>query len=204
MNEKSHDLISWERIGTESNRSTWNNGGLFIHKLRPLCASYPLEYYPSDDSAIGLSVRPTFTDARLERFGLRLRLRLFLCNISSYCRAAMQTRTVNLLLTGQAFYRLNYSGLAGRFALGRIFRCYGSFCAFEKRIFVTQRTPQLKLCKLMVRLELTITVLQTVPLTSWVHEQAPPIAAAVHDSLLWNSYGGMGEVGLEPTVFLRE
>ena len=56
----------------------------------------------------------------------------------------------------------------------------------------------------MVRIELTITVLQTVPLTSWVHEQAPPIAAAVHDSLLWNSYGGMGEVGLEPTVFLRE
>lgn len=78
------------------------------------------------------------------------------------------------------------------------------FFVFEKRIFVTQRTPQLKLCKLMVRLELTITVLQTVPLTSWVHEQVPPIAAAVHDSLLWTSYGGMGEVGLEPTVFLRE
>ena len=56
----------------------------------------------------------------------------------------------------------------------------------------------------MVRIELTITVLQTVPLTSWVHEQAPAIAAAVHDSLLWTSYGGMGEVGLEPTVFLRE
>lgn len=56
----------------------------------------------------------------------------------------------------------------------------------------------------MVRLELTITILQTVPLTSWVHEQVPPIAAAVHDSLLWTSYGGMGEVGLEPTVFLRE
>ena len=101
-------------------------------------------------------------------------------------------------------FPLCYAGLAGRLALGRIFRCYGSFFVFEKRIFVTQRTPQLKLCKLMVRLELTITVLQTVPLTSWVHEQVPTIAAAVHDSLLWTSYGGMGEVGLEPTVFLRE
>lgn len=37
--------------------------------------------------------------------------------------------------------------------------------------------------QLMVRIELTITVLQTVPLTSWVHEQAPTIAASVHDSL---------------------
>ena len=52
--------------------------------------------------------------------------------------------------------------------------------------------------QLMVRIELTITVLQTVPLTSWVHEQAPTIAAAVHDSLLWTSYGGMDHIGLEP------
>ena len=110
INEKSHDLISWERIGTESNRSTWNSGGLFIHKLRPFCASYPLEYYPSDDSAIGLSVRPTFTDARLERFGLRLRLRLFLCNISSYCRANGRIRTCNQLSTNQTHF--HYATLA--------------------------------------------------------------------------------------------
>ena len=50
----------------------------------------------------------------------------------------------------------------------------------------------------MVRIELTITVLRTVPLTSWVHEQAPTIAAAVHDSLLWTRYGGMDHIGLEP------
>ena len=53
----------------------------------------------------------------------------------------------------------------------------------------------------MVRLELMITVLQTVPLTSWVHEQVPTIATTVHDSLLWTSYGGMDHIGLEPMTF---
>ena len=33
-------------IGEESNLATWNNGSLYIHKLCPLCASYPFEYYP--------------------------------------------------------------------------------------------------------------------------------------------------------------
>ena len=37
--------------------------------------------------------------------------------------------------------------------------------------------------QLMARLELAITVLQTVPLTSWVHEQIPTIASAAPDSL---------------------
>lgn len=37
-------LRQW--IGEESNLTTWNNGSLNIHKLCPLCASYPFEYYP--------------------------------------------------------------------------------------------------------------------------------------------------------------
>ena len=37
-------LCQW--IGEESNLTTWNNGSLNIHKLCPLCASYPFEYYP--------------------------------------------------------------------------------------------------------------------------------------------------------------
>ena len=60
-------------------------------------------------------------------------------------------------------FPLNYIGLAGRVGHHPFSHCYGS-------LFFTAETPQLKLCKLMVRLELTITVLQTVPLTSWVHE----------------------------------
>ena len=42
----SRDCSSLEWIGKESNLTTWNNGSLSIHKLCPLCASYPLEYYP--------------------------------------------------------------------------------------------------------------------------------------------------------------
>lgn len=53
----------------------------------------------------------------------------------------------------------------------------------------------------MVRLELTITILQTVPLTSWVHEQVPTIATTVHDSLLWTSYGGIGDTRTRTGIF---
>ena len=42
----SRDCSSLEWIGKESNLTTWNNGSLSIHKLCPLCASYPFEYYP--------------------------------------------------------------------------------------------------------------------------------------------------------------
>lgn len=42
----SRDCSSLEWIGKESNLTTWNNGSLYIHKLCPLCASYPFEYYP--------------------------------------------------------------------------------------------------------------------------------------------------------------
>lgn len=42
----SADCSSAEWIGKESNLTTWNNGSLSIHKLCPLCASYPFEYYP--------------------------------------------------------------------------------------------------------------------------------------------------------------
>ena len=37
-------LRQW--ICEESNLTTWNNENLHIHKLCPICVSYPFEYYP--------------------------------------------------------------------------------------------------------------------------------------------------------------
>ena len=34
-----------------------------------------------------------------------------------------------------------------------------------------------------------------------IHEQVPTIAAAVHDSLLWTSYGGIGDTRTRTGIF---
>lgn len=77
--------------------------------------------------------------------------------------------------------------LLGIFQNYRLLLAHGLWSYLSGKVFSQDFASRSRILfggkQLMVRIELTITVLQTVPLTSWVHEQAPTIAAAVHDSL---------------------